>query len=423
MKAILIQSAVLVFPSHPLHKQKIDLLIDENGIIEEISQKIERDTSTFEVINGNGKYLMPGFLDLNANFGEPGLETKEDIVSGCKLAAHSGFTAIAIQPNTKPAIQSRAEVMLVLKEAQDNLVDIHPIGAISKNRKGEELTEMYDMYTHGALAFTDGNRSVQQAGLMSRALLYSKGFGARIFSYAKDDSIASGHMVNEGVMSTYLGMKGNPNLSEAIMVSRDLFLAEYNNAPIHFSTISTKEAIELIRQAKSKGLPVTCDVSISHLYYNDSYIEEFDSLYKIDPPLRSEEDRLALITGLKDGTIDAIVSQHTPHEIEYKQVEFQVASYGIASMQTLLPLALQLDLDLELLVEKLSINPRKVLGLPAIAFEKGSAANVVLLDTEEEWTFGPATNQSKSKNNPLYGTAVKGKAVVVINNNKIVYNY
>jgi len=418
MNNILIKSATLIFPDHDKHGQVVDVWID-NGIIKDVSLHGEKTYEQVTIIDGENQYLAPGFFDMNANFGEPGLESKETISSGCAAAVAGGFTGVAVQPNTNPALHSKGEVAMVVNLSKDNLVSVHPVGAISKDRAGNDLAELYDMKLAGAVAFSNGNKSVQQAGLMSRALLYSKGFGGLILSYAEDSSIANNAKMNEGVMSTYLGMKGNPNLAEELMVTRDLYLADYNNASIHFSTISTKGSVELIRQAKRKGLKVTCDVAAHHLVLTDDLVAEFDSNYKVNPPLRTLADIDALKEGLKDGTVDAIVSQHTPHEIEFKRVEFEIAKNGIIALQTVLPLLLQAGLSLELIVQKLAINPRKILKLALPTLQSGDNANLVLFNPIESWTFDLNTNNSLSVNSPFYNTTLTGKVNLVANNKKI----
>lgn len=414
MDNLLIKSASIVFPDTPFHGRELDVLI-ENGTITRIAARIKTDSHKQTVIDAKGQYLAPGFFDMNVNFGEPGLETKEDMVSGCAAAAAGGFTGVAVRPNTYPPLHSRSEVALIVNRARPQLVDVYPIGTISKNRRGEELAELYDMKLAGAVAFGDGDKPVQQAGLMSRALLYSKGFDARIISYPEDVSVAAGAKMNEGTISTYLGMRGNPNLAEALMVARDLYLAEYNDAPIHFSTISTAESVDLIRRAKAKGIPVTCEVAAHHLVMTDELVGSFDSNYKVSPPLRTAQDRKALLKGVKDGTIDAIVSQHTPHEIEHKEVEYQIAADGIIGLQTVLPLVLQAGLTVAQVVDKLAIGPRRILRLPVPELREGAAANLVLFDVEREWQFDQQTNRSKSSNSPLFGATLKGAVTMVVN--------
>ncbi|HMR18805.1 MAG TPA: dihydroorotase [Sphingobacterium sp.] len=421
MSTTLITSAKLVLPSHKLHNQKIDILI-ENGRIAAIGKKVKATGKDIQVFDVKGATVSPGFFDLNVNIGEPGYETKEDIQSGTAAARAGGFTGIAIHPNTNPALHSRSEISLLVNAAKSNLVDVHPVGAISKRREGKELAELYDMKSNGAIAFSDGDHSVQQAGLMGRALLYTKGFNGLIISFAQDESIAGGSQMNEGLVSTYLGMKGIPNLAESLMVSRDLYLAEYNEAAIHFTTISTAESVDLIKKAKAKGLPVTCDVAAHNLIFSDEYLKGFDSNYKVSPPLRTKKDIKALLKGLKDGVVDAVVSQHTPHEVEFKDVEFQIAKNGMTGLQTTLPMLIEARLSEELIVEKLALAPRRVIGLAIPVFEVGEKANLVVFDQTQKWLFDEKTNWSKGKNNPWLGKELTGKAILVYNNNQLFIN-
>ena len=410
---LLIKSATIIDPNSPFNQQVVDILI-EKGVIIKIAPELEADA---ELVEAEGKYLSPGFFDLNCNIGELGLETKEDLHTGTAAAVAGGFTGVALMPNTIPPVHSKAEIEYLMNRAKRNLVDVYPLGAISHKREGKDLAEMYDMFLSGAKAFTDGNRPVQDAGLMERALLYAQGFDALIMSYPEDTAIAGKAKVNEGEISTLLGMKGIPPLAEELMIARDLYLAEYTGSRIHFSTISTTRSVELIREAKRKGLEVTCDVAAHHLVLTDEALVGFDSLYKVKPPLRTRDDVNALLKGLKDGTIDAIVSQHTPHEVEFKDVEFEVAEFGIIGLQTAFALALQAGLDLELIIQKLAVNPRKILNVdPAIIAEEQDA-NLVLFDIDEEWEYNKKNNKSKSYNSPFIGLNLKGKVVLTCNNN------
>lgn len=421
MSTILITSAKLLLASHKLHNQTVDVLV-KNGVIVDISKKIKVSEKNIQVIDVKGSVICPGFFDLNTNIGEPGFETKEDVQSGTAAAKAGGFTGIAVHPNTNPALQSRSEVSLLVNAAKGNLVDVHPVGSISKKREGKELAELYDMKLSGAIAFSDGNHSLQQAGLMGRALLYAKGFDGLIISFAQDESIASGNQMNEGVMSTYLGMKGIPNLAESLMISRDLYLAEYNEAPIHFTTISTSESVDLIKKAKAKGLKVTCDVAAHYLVLSDDDLEGFDSDYKVSPPLRTKKDVKALLKGLKEGVIDAVVSQHTPHEIEFKNVEFHIAQPGITGLQTVLPMLLKAGLTEEQIVDHLSVKPREIVGLPVPSFAIGEKANFTVFNSHQTWKLDDKTNKSKCKNTPFYGQELTGKTILVYNNNQLTIN-
>ncbi|WP_256012099.1 dihydroorotase [Desertivirga xinjiangensis] len=421
MKSILFRSATILHPQSEYNGKKADVLI-KNGIITEISGTINAADEDLVLIDAEGKYLSPGFFDLNANFGEPGFETREDLISGVAAAAAGGYTGVAVQPSTYPPVHSKSEVSYIVNRTKDSLVKVLPVGCISKNREGIDLAELYDMRLAGAVAFSDGTKPVTDSGLMSRALLYARGFDGLIFSYPEDKSIAGAGKMNEGQVSTYLGMKGIPSLAEEVHISRDLYLAEYNESPIHFSTISAAGSVSLIREAKKKGLKVTCDVAAHHLVLTEEKLEDFDSNYKVKPPLRTRADQEALIAGLRDGTIDAIVSQHTPHEIEFKEVEFEIASFGIIGLQTVLPLAIAAGLSAEEIVEKLAIRPRNILNLPVPAFEEGEPADFVLFDTEQEWVFSPDNNRSKASNSPFMGAVLKGKVLITGNNNQLFNN-
>src|ERR1700744_489704 len=283
---LLIKSATVIDPQSSFHQKNADILIYD-GVIVQIAASSSADV---EVFDAKGKYVSPGFFDLNCNIGELGLETKETLASGTKAAAAGGFTGIAVMPNTQPPIHSKTEVEYLLNRAKNNLIDVYPLGTISQKREGKDMAEMYDMLLSGAKAFTDGTRPVQDAGLMERAMLYANGFGAKVFSYPEDKAIAGTAKVNEGEVSTYLGMKGIPSLAEELIIARDIYLAEYTGAPVHFTTISTSRSVDLIRQAKKKGLPVTCDVAAYHLVLTDEELKGFDSNYKVKPPLRTAAD-------------------------------------------------------------------------------------------------------------------------------------
>jgi dihydroorotase len=373
----------------------------------------------FEVFDATGKYVTPGFFDLNCNIGELGLESKEDLRSGTKAGMAGGFTGLALMPNTQPPVHSKSEVEFILNKAKGNLVDIFPLGTISYKGEGKDMAEMYDMHLSGAKAFTDGKHPVQDAGLMERAMLYVQGFGGLVFSYPEDRAIAGKAKVHEGEISTLLGMKGIPSLAEELMIARDLYLAEYTGSKVHFSTVSTERSVDQIRQAKAKGLQVTCDVAVHHLVLTHKALLGFDSQYKVKPPLRTDSDVTALINGLEDGTIDAIVSQHTPHEIEFKDVEFEVAEFGMIGLQTALSLALQAGLSTELIAQKLSVGPRAILGVDAVSIAEGQKANLVVFDTKEEWTYTKQNNQSKSYNSPFIDKQLTGKVLLTCNNNQV----
>jgi dihydroorotase len=412
---LLIKSATISDPGSPFYQQVADILI-EKGQIVKVAPSINSDTESYDA---KGKQVGPGFFDLNCNIGELGLETKEDLQTGTRAAASGGFTGVALMPNTQPPVHSKAEIEYLMNRAKNNLVDVYPLGTISHKREGKDLAEMYDMYQSGAKAFTDGNRPVQDAGLMERALLYSKGFDALVLSYPEDTAIAGKAKVNEGEVSTLLGMKGIPSLAEELMVARDLYLAEYTESSIHFSTLSTERSVDLVREAKKKGIKVTCDVAVHHLLLTDEALMGFDSQYKVKPPLRTQKDVKALLKGLKDGTIDAIVSQHTPHEVEFKNVEFEMAEYGMIALQTAFAIALKSGLTVDTIIQKMAINPRKILNIEVPVIAENNKANLVIFDKDAEWTYDKFTNKSKSYNSPFIGQKLNGLILLTYNNNKL----
>ncbi len=390
----------------------------EQGSIVAIGESLQPEAGD-EIFDGTGCYLSPGFFDLNCSIGDPGFETREDINSAAAAAQAGGFTGLAVLPNTDPAVHSKAEVEYIRNRAAGKLVDIHPIGAISRNLEGKELAELYDMKQAGAVAFSDGNKPLSDDGFMSRALQYAKGVEALLMVYPENASIAGKAQVNESRTSVLLGMKGIPSLAEEMQISRDLFLAAYHDTPIHISTISTEGAVKLIRKAKQDGLKVTCDVAVHHLVFTEEQLNQFDSNYKVKPPLRAQSDVDALLEGLKDGTIDAITAQHRPQEIEHKAVEFEIAAYGILGLQTALPLLLSAGLDAQQIADKLAVGPRRVLNMSVPSIEIGETANFVVYNPNQSWMYNQASNRSKSRNSPILDQQLTGKIKLVYNNNKL----
>jgi dihydroorotase len=418
MKVIL-QSVTVIDPTSAHHLKVVDIFVQDN-LIKEIGKKLS--VAGAKTLDCKGQYVSIGWIDLHVNFCDPGFETKEDILSGLNAAAKGGFVGVALMPNTQPALKSKSEIEYINNKSNSHAVTIYPIGCLSANREGKDLAEMYDMKLAGAKAFSDGNAAVQDAGLMSRAMLYAKGIDSLIISKPEDKNIAQNAQMNEGQMSTLLGMKGNPSLAEELMVSRDIFLAEYQDAKVHFTCISSAKSVELIKAAKKKGLKVTADVSVNHLYFDDTMLETFDTNFKLSPPLRTKEDIKALKQGLKEGTIDAICSQHTPEDIEHKQVEFEYAKEGMIGLQTAFSLALmtlEKQMDLSDIIAKFTIAPRAILGLPVQSIAVNQVASLTLFDPNATWKFQSSENVSRSKNSALFNQALKGKVISIINNNQL----
>jgi dihydroorotase len=411
---LLVKGITIVDLNSEFNQKTFDLRV-EQGKITAIAKELA-PVKNETVYEAKGAILSPGFFDLNCMIGDPGLETKEDLRSGTAAAQAGGFTGIAVLPTTKPVVHTKSEVEYILNRVKDNLVTVYPIGAISKDLEGKDLAELFDMKNAGAVAFSDGSKAISDDGFVSRAIQYALGFEGLLILYPENKAIAGKAQVNESQNNVLLGMKGIPALAEEMQVARDIFLATYHNAPIHITNISTAGSVALIKKAKKDGVKITCDVAAHQLVFTEEKLNDFDSNYKVKPPLRGKSDQKALIAGLKDGTIDAVSSQHRPHEIEFKDVEFEIASFGIIALQTVLPLLLAAGLDEYLIVEKLAINPRRILNLPIPIVKVGELANFTIFHPAKEWKYDTSNNASKSKNSPLLGKTLIGKVELVYNN-------
>lgn len=419
---ILIKAAKIIDPNSPFNGKTVDVFIKE-GTISSIGNDLNEKAD--KIIEEDNLHISPGFMDMHADFCEPGLEYKEDLLSGANAAAKGGFTSVAIMPDSTPTRSTKSDIEFVINKTQNHIVDVLPIGALSQKLEGKELAEMYDMKQSGAIAFSDNKKSVANAGLMSRALLYTKNFDGLVISFANDESISHGGQMHEGIVSTSLGLESIPTLAEEIRMSRDLFLTAYNRSKIHFSTISTANSVAMINEAKSEGLNVTCEIAAHQIALTDKELTEFDSNYKTLPPLREDIDTEALIEGLKDGTIDVICSDHTPQDIEAKQKEFDLAEFGIIGLQTAFPIActhLKEHIGLEGIVQKMAINPRTILKIDVPVIDENFTANITLFNPEEKWTLTKDMLVSKSKNTPFIGTEFTGKVLGIIHNDEASMN-
>jgi len=413
---LLLTGVTIADPNSQFNNQTRDVRVVQGKIVE-ISSGLKQQKDE-ELVNGNGAFLTPGFFDLNCSVGDPGFETKEDIRTATAAAQAGGFTGLAVLPHTKPVVHSKGEVEYIINKAKNNLVDVYPVGAISHDLEGKEMAELYDMQQAGAVAFSDGTKPITDDGFMSRALQYAKGINGLLIVYPENKSIAGKSQVNESKTSVLLGMKGMPALAEEMHISRDIFLATYHQAPVHISNISTAGAVAIIKKAKKDGLKISCDVAAHHLVFTEELLNDFDSNFKVKPPLRGKSDVKALLAGLKDGTIDAVSSQHRPHEPEFKNVEFEIAAYGIIALQTVLPLLVKAGLDAGQIAEKLAVNPRKLLNLEVPLISVGEMANFTLFSTTDKWEYNTSTNYSKSRNTPLLNQTLTGKVRLVYNNNQ-----
>jgi len=411
---LLVKSATIVDPNSP-HKGKVQDVLIENGIITDIKAKIPQG-GIKKVIESADLHLSPGWFDMQANFCDPGFEYKEDLHSGMKAAIAGGFTGVAVVPSTNPTLYSKTQIEYIINKTSGEIVDVHPIGALSQKLEGKDIAEMYDMKLSGAVAFTDDIHPVMNAGLLHRALLYSKSFGGLIISRCNDTSLATGLCVNEGNISVQLGLKGEPSIAEEIMVTRELFLAEYAEARLHISSISTEGSVGLIRNAKKKGLPISTSVNAYNLAFEDSELLGWDTNFKVSPPLRGKNDIKALRKALADGTIDVICSDHRPEDEENKKLEFDLATPGMLGIQTLYSLVnMHSELPLADIIAKIAINPRKILGLEIPTINKGAKANLTLFSPSAEWVLEKKDIHSQSYNTPLLNKKLKGKPLGIIN--------
>jgi dihydroorotase len=412
---LLVQSAKIIDPASPHHGKTQDILI-ENGKITEIKKSIPAG-GIKKVVSANDLHASPGWFDMQANFCDPGYEHRESITSGIKAAIKGGFTGVAVMPSTNPTIYSKSQVEYIIGKSTGQIVDIYPVGAISHKLEGNDLAEMYDMKISGAVAFSDDIHPVMNAGLMHRALLYAKSFNGLIMSRCNDKSLSTGTDVNEGKSSVSIGIKGEPRIAEEIMLIRDLFLAQHTDARIHINSISVAGSISLIKSARKQGVIVTVSVNGYNLCLDDSEVLGFDSNYKVSPPLRGKEDIKALKKALAEGVIDVICSDHRPEDEESKKVEFDLATPGMIGIQTLYPIInMHSELSTEQIIEKISINPRKILGLKVPTIKEGEDANLTFFAPNEEWVFEEKNIASISKNTPFIGKKMRGKVIGVTNN-------
>ncbi|MBC7450399.1 MAG: dihydroorotase [Cytophagales bacterium] len=417
MNSIVIRSVEIIDPSSELHGTVRSILI-EDGIIKKISEKeLQADT----IIQGRGLKVSIGWMDMGVATGDPGHEYKEDLYSVSDAAAQGGFTANAVMPNTTPPIQTKESVEYIKSKTRGNIIDVYPVASLTVNNKGEELTEIRDMHSAGAIAFSDGTKPIWHSDLLLRALLYMQPINTQLIVHAEDKYLSHGGQMNEGKTSTMLGLKGNPKISEEISVERDLSILSYTGGKIHFAHISSPKSLELIKEAKKKGLNVTCDIAGYQLVLDDTLLTSFDTNLKVNPPLRGKKDIEQFWKYLADGTIDVIVSDHQPQDSESKELEFDQADFGMIGLETLFGFvnANNSKVELSKLIEKITTAPRVVLGISIPEIKVGAAANLTVFDSQQDWTLTKDKLRSKSVNTPLLGKNLKGRAVAVINNKQV----
>ena len=417
MKTI-IRNATIIDTKSPFHNKTVDILIAD-GCILKIENKIA-NPDNYQEIQLDNLHVSPGWFDSSVSLGEPGFEDRETIENGLKVAAKSGFTGIALQPNSYPIIDNQSQVHFVKSKGQSAATELFPIGALTKESEGKDMAELFDMKNAGAIAFGDYNRSLENANLLKIALQYTQDFDGLVIAFSQDEKIKGNGVANEGVISTRLGLKGIPNLAEELQVARNLFLLEYTGGKLHIPTISTAKSVALIQEAKAKGLNVSCSVSVQNLVLTDVKLEEFDTRYKVSPPLRTEADRLALIEGVKNGTIDMITSDHNPIDIEHKKMDFDTAKSGTIGLESAFG-ALLTVLTVATVIDKLTAA-RSIFGLDIPSITEGAKANISLFNPEGKSIFTTENILSKSKNSAFIGSEIKGKVYGIINQNQLILN-
>jgi dihydroorotase len=416
---ILIQAAKILDPNSPVHKKVKNVLLQGGRIVEIGDKNYQAD----RIIQAEGMLLTPGWFDLGTFAGDPGLEHKEDLESVTRTAAAGGFTEIAVLPNTVPSVQTKNDVSYLSKGNDNRLVQVHPMASVTRNNKGEELTEMIDLHAAGAVAFTDGLKTIWHTDIFLKSLQYLQKFNGVLIDHPEDIWLNMFGQMHEGVQSTLLGLKGMPRIAEDVAIHRNLDLLKYAGGRLHISRLSSSRSVALVRSAKSK-LPVTCDITSYQPLLDDSTLASFDTNYKVNPPLREKGDNRALIRGLLDGTIDVICSGHVPQDVESKNIEFDHAEPGIISLQTVAANLVELSdhVDWSTLMEKMTVGPRKVLGIEQPVIDVDARANLTLLDPGRSWTLDERSSLSKSRNSPWFGKTLKGKVVGVFNNSRMWFD-
>ena len=404
---LLIKNARVIDPNSPFNSQTADIFI-ENGIFKKIGKNLTGKAD--KEISIDGLCVSPGWVDMFANFADPGYEYKESIESGCLAAAAGGFTDVLVIPNTKPAIDAKSQVEYIVQKSRSLAVSVHPIGAVTKNAEGKELAEMYDMKSSGAIAFGDGINCIQSAGLLVKALQYVKAFDGMIIQLPDDKSINEHGLMHEGIVSTQIGLPGKPSMAEELIVARDIKLARYAESKLHFTGVSSKKSLEYIDRGKKSGINLSCSVTPYHLYFTDEDLKEYDSNLKVNPPLRTAEDRDAIKKAIEDGIVDCIATHHLPHEADSKETEFEYAKNGMTGLETaysVLKTSMP-EINEEKVVALLSTNPRKLLKLNAGTIKENEKACLTLFCPEADWVYEKSNIQSKSKNSPFGMISVTG---------------
>lgn len=419
---ILIRQAKVIAENSAFHNKTVDILV-ESGMITEIKKSIAAEKG-IKVIEANGMHVSAGWVDLQAVACDPGFEHKENLDSLIKSAAAGGFTTVCVHNCNQPAMHNKSQIEYIINKTRNKIVEILPFGTITMDAKGKDMAEMYDMKLSGAVAFSDYKHAIKDAGMVMRALQYADNIDSLIIAHCNDESISHGGQMNEGEVAVTLGLKGIPALAEELMLQRNLSILEYTGGRMHVPTISTKGSVELIKKAKANGLNVTCGVAAANLFLDDAALRDFDTNYKVDPPLRTKKDVQALRNGVENGTIDVVVSDHQPQDIESKELEFDLADAGMINLQTAFNCMLEgmKEKSIEAIVKALSDNPRGILNIELPVIAERQTANLTLFTAEGETTLTERTNYSKSRNTPFLNKPLKGKVIGVINGARNFFN-
>lgn len=422
-KKYLIKNGMVIFPDSNIEELMDILIVDKK--IQLLGKNIENSEAT--VVDAAGCYVVPGLIDMHVHLREPGQEYKEDIVTGTRAAAAGGFTSIACMPNTDPVVDSPEIVQFLMNKIKTSAkVKVYPIGAITKNLEGKQLSEMGLMFSSGAVAFSDDGKYVHNSEVMKNALLYSRTLGVPLISHSEDPFLVEDGEMNEGYYSTILGLKGIPAVAEEIAIARDILLARYYG-PVHIAHVSTKNAVEMIRKAKQEGVPITAETAPHYFWFTDEDVKTYNTNFKMKPPLRTKEDKDALIEGLKDGTIDVIATDHAPHSIDEKLCEFRLAAFGIIGLETALSATItklyyENNLPLPLIFQKLTCNPARILNLRSGTIIAGEYADITIIDINKVYTVSEKHFYSKSHNSPFLGIELKGKVVYTFVDGAMVFS-